>query len=176
MGHDRWRIFELYFYCWYLLSGRQILLLGRPRVGATIDNFTLQDYLGVSHSLERLARPPGDRRRVSRHRVPAGQTLRPAVERARGRVWTEGCRLCRHRLQRAGLAARVGHYARVHKIDFPFLKDVAAKVADQFGRRTPEAFVLDSKVASSITVGSTTSLASATNDRRGETRVGDRAG
>ena len=38
----------------------------------------------------------------------------------------------------------IGHYVRVHKIDFPVLKDTVGKVADQFGAtRTPEAFVLD---------------------------------
>ena len=38
----------------------------------------------------------------------------------------------------------IGHYVRIHKVDFPILKDSAGKVADQFGAtRTPEAFVLD---------------------------------
>jgi peroxiredoxin len=37
-------------------------------------------------------------------------------------------------------------YARLHKIDFPLLKDPGAAVADQFGaRRTPEAYVLDER-------------------------------
>jgi len=38
----------------------------------------------------------------------------------------------------------MAHYARVHKIDFPLLKDPGNKVADQFGAaRTPEVFLLD---------------------------------
>ncbi len=38
----------------------------------------------------------------------------------------------------------IAHYARVHKIDFPMLKDSAGAVADLFGaERTPAAFVLD---------------------------------
>ena len=38
----------------------------------------------------------------------------------------------------------LAHFARVHKIEFPVLKDPANHVADQFGaERTPEVFVLD---------------------------------
>ena len=40
--------------------------------------------------------------------------------------------------------AEMAHYARVSKIEFPFLKDPANSVADLFGAlRTPEVFVLD---------------------------------
>ena len=40
--------------------------------------------------------------------------------------------------------AELAHYARLHKIDFPLLKDVNNVIADQFGAiRTPEMFVLD---------------------------------
>ena len=40
--------------------------------------------------------------------------------------------------------AEMGQHARVSKIEFPFLKDPANAVADQFGAvRTPEVFVLD---------------------------------
>ncbi|MEX0612340.1 MAG: hypothetical protein WD738_00310 [Pirellulales bacterium] len=38
----------------------------------------------------------------------------------------------------------IGHYARLHKITFPLLKDAGNKIADEFGaRRITEAFVLD---------------------------------
>jgi mono/diheme cytochrome c family protein len=38
----------------------------------------------------------------------------------------------------------IAHYARIHKIAFPILKDVGNVVADRFGaERTPEVFVLD---------------------------------
>ncbi|HEU0067818.1 MAG TPA: redoxin domain-containing protein, partial [Nitrospiraceae bacterium] len=38
----------------------------------------------------------------------------------------------------------LAHFARVHKIEFPLLKDPGNRVADQFGaERTPEVFVLD---------------------------------
>jgi peroxiredoxin/mono/diheme cytochrome c family protein len=40
----------------------------------------------------------------------------------------------------------IAHYARVHAIEFPLLKDVGNVIADQFGaERTPEVFVLDQK-------------------------------
>jgi peroxiredoxin len=40
--------------------------------------------------------------------------------------------------------AEIAHYAKLHKIEFPILKDAGNVVADQFGAtRTPEAFVLD---------------------------------
>src|SRR5262249_4687977 len=39
----------------------------------------------------------------------------------------------------------INHFARLHDISFPILKDVANVLADQMGAvRTPEAFVLDS--------------------------------
>ncbi|MEX0610548.1 MAG: redoxin domain-containing protein [Pirellulales bacterium] len=40
----------------------------------------------------------------------------------------------------------IAHYARVHKIDFPLLKDPYQRVADLFGAtRTPTAFLLDAR-------------------------------
>ncbi|MCC7084124.1 MAG: redoxin domain-containing protein [Pirellulales bacterium] len=40
--------------------------------------------------------------------------------------------------------ADIAHYARLHKIDFPLLKDPGNKIADRFdAQRTPEAFLLD---------------------------------
>ncbi len=38
----------------------------------------------------------------------------------------------------------IGHYARLHHIDFPLLRDTGNTIADKFGAiRTPEVFVLD---------------------------------
>jgi peroxiredoxin/mono/diheme cytochrome c family protein len=38
----------------------------------------------------------------------------------------------------------LAHYARIHEIEFPVLKDVGNEIADKLGaRRTPEVFVLD---------------------------------
>ena len=40
--------------------------------------------------------------------------------------------------------AEIEHFARVHKIGFPILRDPGARVADELGaRRTPEVFLLD---------------------------------
>ena len=39
---------------------------------------------------------------------------------------------------------KIAAFAQQHEIDFPILKDLENKVADQFGaERTPEVFVLD---------------------------------
>lgn len=113
-------------------------------IGRRIENFRLQDYLGSDHEL----------REWSRHDILVVAFLGTECPLAK----LYGQRLAE--LAREYGARNVGfigidsnqqdslsemaQYARRHKIEFPFLKDPANAVADQFGAvRTPEVFVLD---------------------------------
>ena len=116
------------------------------QVGATIDNFTLQDYLGASHSLEDLREHKAIVVVFLGTECPLAKLYGPRLNELAAEYGPKSVAFVGVDSNEQDSLLEIGHYARVHKIDFPLLKDVAAKVADQFGAtRTPEAFVLDPK-------------------------------
>jgi peroxiredoxin len=117
---------------------------GESRVAVKIDDFTLQDNLGATHSLSEW----GDKQAVvvvflgtecplaKLYGARLGEMERDFRERGVAFVGIDA--------NSQDSLLEIGHYARTHKIEFPILKDTTAAVADQFGAtRTPEAFVLD---------------------------------
>ena len=113
-------------------------------IGKTIQNFTLADHLGTKHSLADWS----DKKAVV---VVFLGTECPLAKLYATRL-TELNQLYKDKsVQFVGVNANrqdtlreIGHYVRVHKVDFPLLKDAGNQVADQFGaQRTPEAFLLD---------------------------------
>ena len=113
-------------------------------VGKSVEDFTLPDYLGTKHSLSEW----GAKRAVV---VVFLGTECPLAKLYANRLVDLATRYEDQSVQIVGINANshdtlleIGHYARVHKINFPLLKDVGNRVADQFGaERTPEAFLLD---------------------------------
>ena len=116
---------------------------GESSVATKIGDFTLQDYLGAKHSLSGF----GDKRAVV---VVFLGTECPLAKLYGGRLGDMERDYRDRGIAFVGIDAnsqdsllKIGHYARVHKIDFPILKDAKATVADQFGAtRTPEVFVV----------------------------------
>lgn len=115
-------------------------------IGRSIENFSLSDHLGSKHSLDEW----GSSKAVV---VVFLGTDCPLAKLYATRL-VELAELYKDRgVQIVGVNANsqdslleIGHFARVHKIDFPLLKDVGNKIADQFGaKRTPEAFLLDER-------------------------------
>jgi peroxiredoxin len=115
-------------------------------VGTSINDFTLSDHLGTKHALDEWK----DKRAVV---VVFLGTECPLVKLYGGRLAELAERYRDESVQFVGINANshdtlleIGHYVRVHDIDFPMLKDAGNRVADQFGaKRTPEAFLLDEK-------------------------------
>ncbi len=115
-------------------------------IGRSIENFTLSDHLGSKHSLDEWA----SSKAVI---VVFLGTDCPLAKLYATRLVELANHYKDRKVQIVGINANaqdslleIGHFARVHKIDFPLLKDVGNKVADHFGaKRTPEAFLLDEK-------------------------------
>ena len=109
--------------------------------------FSLEDYRGKAWSLEDFRGEQGGRRRLRRHRVPAGGELC-------GRGWQKLAD--EYRGGRRGVLAidanqqdslaELAHFARTHKIEFPAAQGCRQQGGRQFGaERTPEVFVLDAR-------------------------------
>lgn len=113
-------------------------------IGKTVDDFTLSDHLGTKHSLSEWK----EKRAVV---VVFLGTECPLVKLYGSRLVELANRYREKSVQIIGINANghdtlqeIGHYVRVHNVNFPMLKDAGNRVADQFGaKRTPEAYLLD---------------------------------
>lgn len=112
-------------------------------VGKTVANFTLHDFRGRSHSLADYA----DRKAVViaflGTECPLAKLYGPRLQQLAtefgDQIEVVGINANQH-----DSITEVAAYARIHKLDFPILKDVGNKVADAMGaERTPEVFLLD---------------------------------
>ncbi|MBI1899925.1 MAG: redoxin domain-containing protein [Planctomycetia bacterium] len=115
-------------------------------VGKQISAFELEDYLGAKHSLADWK----DKQAVVvvflGTECPLAKMYGPRLADLQKRYAEKGVQIVAIDSNRQDTLAEIAHYARVHKIDFPILKDAGNRVADQFGaERTPEAFLLDEK-------------------------------
>ena len=129
--------------CWFVAGAA---FAAGARVGAKIDEFQLQDHLGTEHSFAEWH----DRRAVVivflGTECPLAKLYGPRLAELDAEYGPQGVAFVGIVSNQQDSLLEIGHYVRVHKIDFPVLKDSAAKVADQFGAtRTPEAFVLDGR-------------------------------
>ena len=127
-----------------IFAGIGALLARDAQVDAKIDDFTLQDYLGAKHSSSEWR----DKRAVVvvflGTECPLAKLYAPRLAELATEFEPKGVAFVGIDSNQQDSLLEIGHYVRVHKIDFPVLKDTAGEVADQFGAtRTPEAFVLD---------------------------------
>ncbi len=114
------------------------------RIGMHIDNFKLQDFRGAEHALDDW----GGRRLVV---VAFMGTECPLAQLYAGRLAELAEKFAPRQVAFVGILSNrqdsieeMEHFARVHAIEFPFLKDVGNQVADQFqAQRTPEIYILD---------------------------------
>jgi peroxiredoxin/mono/diheme cytochrome c family protein len=117
---------------------------GDQATSTKIDDFTLHDHLGAKHSFGEWR----DKKAV----VVVFLGTECPLAKLYGRRLAEIAAVYEPRgVQFVGIDSnvqdtlqKIGQYVRVHKIEFPVLKDPAHEVADRFGAtRTPEAFVLN---------------------------------
>lgn len=113
-------------------------------VGSQIDGFTLDDFLGAKHSLSDWQ---GRRATVVVFlgtECPLAKLYGQRLVEIAAKYEPQGVQFVGINSNRQDTLAEIAHYARVHKIEFPLLKDPACRVADQFGAtRTPEVILLD---------------------------------
>ncbi len=113
-------------------------------LGKTIESFQLRDYLGAEHALDDWR----DKQAVvvvfTGAECPLAKLYGPRLAELAERFKPRGVQFVAIDSNQQDTLAEIAHYARVHKISFPVLKDAGNRVADQFGAiRTPEAFLLD---------------------------------
>jgi peroxiredoxin len=113
-------------------------------VGKTIAPFELPDYLGTPHALADLA----DKKAVVvvflGTECPLAKLYAGRLAELAAKYEPLGVAFLGINANQQDSLAKIAHYARQHKIEFPILKDAGNVVADRFGaQRTPEAFVLD---------------------------------
>jgi thiol-disulfide isomerase/thioredoxin len=116
----------------------------KPSIGRKIENFKLQDFRGAAHELKEWA----DRDIVVvaflGTECPVAKLYGPRLAELARRYEPQQVAFVAIDANQQDTLAEMAQYARVAKIDFPFLKDPANAVADQFvAERTPEVFVLD---------------------------------
>lgn len=113
-------------------------------VGRQIENFTLQDFRGKSWRLHDF----DDARVVAvlflGTECPIVRLYAPRLVELQEKYRDRGVQLLVVNSNQQDSLTELAHFARVHKIEFPVLKDPGNEVADRFGAtRTPEVFVLD---------------------------------
>jgi thiol-disulfide isomerase/thioredoxin len=116
----------------------------KSAIGRKIEHFKLQDFRGAAHELKEWA----DRDIVViaflGTECPVAKLYGPRLPELASRYEAQKVAFVAIDSNQQDTLAEMAQYARVAKIDFPFLKDPANAVADQFGaERTPEVFVLD---------------------------------
>jgi peroxiredoxin len=114
------------------------------RVGRTIENFTLGDVRGKQHSLADF----------KDHKIlvvafigvecPLAKQYAGRLVEIAAKYKDQGVGLIAIDSNQQDSLAKLTHFERTYKIEFPLLKDPGNSVADQFlAERTPEVFVLD---------------------------------
>lgn len=113
-------------------------------IGRQVSDFTLSDYLGAKHSLSDWKEKQAVVVVFLGTECPLVKLYGPRLEEMANAYAEKGVQFVGINSNRQDTLEEIGHYARLHKITFPMLKDAGNKVADEFGAtRTPEAYVLD---------------------------------
>ncbi len=113
-------------------------------IGRVISDFTLQDYRGKSYSLADYDDYEIVVVAFLGTECPLARLYGPRLQELADEFADRGVAFLGIDSNRQDSITELAHYARVHDVRFPLLKDVGNVVADQFGaRRTPEVFVLD---------------------------------
>ncbi len=113
-------------------------------VGKKIENFSAQDFRGKEVSLADFA----DSKQVVvaflGTQCPLAKLYAPRLAELAAEFEKQGVAFIGVDSNRQDSITEFAHYARIHEIEFPLLKDAGNVIADQFGAvRTPEVFLLD---------------------------------
>ena len=115
-------------------------------IGRKIANFTLRDFRGKSHQFDDHKNAKAVVVAFLGTECPLAKLYASRVQELADRYRDKGVAVIAVNSNVQDSVTEIGHYARVHKLNVPMLKDVGNVVADRFGaERTPEVFVLDSK-------------------------------
>jgi peroxiredoxin len=128
-----------------LLGGLLLLACGAFAADSrAISDFSLPDFRGQEHRLAELQ----DKQLVVvaflGTECPLAKLYGPRLAKLAEEYEPRGVAFLGVNPNQQDSLSEIAAYARQHKIEFPLLKDLENKVADQFGAtRTPEVFILD---------------------------------
>ena len=113
-------------------------------LGKQIADFQLQDYLGTKHSLTDWRGKKAVVVAFLGAECPMARLYAPRLAELTAQYESKGVQFVAIDANQQDGLAKIAQFVRTSKIEFPVLKDLGNKVADQFGAmRTPEVFVLD---------------------------------
>lgn len=137
-----------------LLLGTSLVLSGARMVraeaaavlGKSVQNFALKDYRGKEWSLDQFAESKAVVLVFLGTECPLAKLYGPRLAQLAAEFEPLGATFLGVCSNQQDNVTELNHYARVHGIEFPLLKDLGNKVADQVqAQRTPEVFVLDAQ-------------------------------
>ncbi|HUY88064.1 MAG TPA: redoxin domain-containing protein [Pirellulales bacterium] len=137
-----------WFASWLLLLATSAGALGGETpaspLGRSIENFKLQDFRGAWHELDDWSDKQAVVIAFLGVECPLAKLYAPRLVELAEEYGPRGVAVVGIDANQQDSLAEIAHYARIHHVEFPLLKDPGNRVADQFGAvRTPEAFVLD---------------------------------
>ena len=113
-------------------------------IGKKIENFTVRDFRGKQVSLDDFADSKYVVVAFLGTECPLAKLYAPRLAELADEFKDKGVAFVGINSNRQDSITKLDHYARIHKITFPLLKDSGNVIADQFGAvRTPEVFLLD---------------------------------
>ena len=112
-------------------------------LGRQVTPFTLKDFRGKTHSLDDLESPVVVVAFLGTE-CPLAKLYGPRLAKLYEQYESQGVTFLAINANVQDSITEIAAYARTHKIEFPILKDLENRVADQMGaERTPQVFVLD---------------------------------
>src|ERR1043166_4250450 len=118
-----------------------------PAVGTMIDDFTLPDADGASHSLASLKGKNGTVVIFIATKCPVSNAYNDRMEKVFEDYKAKGINVIGINANNTGPAAEVKSHAAEKGLTFTILKDDGNKIADRLGAtRTPEAYALDANM------------------------------
>jgi peroxiredoxin/mono/diheme cytochrome c family protein len=115
-----------------------------PNIGKKVDEFSLKDYRGKSHSLSDLKDSKLVVVAFLGVECPLSKLYAPRLVSLAEQFESKGVAFIAVDPNRHDAVTEMGHYANEHGLTFPFLKDLNNKLADEVGAaRVPEVVLLD---------------------------------
>lgn len=134
-----WLALAMFLACTPLHAAEKTSALGKQ-----IDGFSLQDFRGKQVQLSDLSDSKCVVVAFLGVECPLAKLYAPRLEALAQEYQAKGVTLVGINSNRQDNVTELAHYARVHGVTFPLLKDTGNAVADQFGaERTPQVYVLD---------------------------------
>ncbi len=130
--------------CGWLWQPARVGAAELSRVGHKIDDFSLRDYRGKTHSLGEFAESKLVVVAFLGTDCPLAKLYGRRLAELSRRFADRGVAFIGINANQQDSITEVADHARIHGIAFPVMKDLGNEVADRFGAvRTPEVFVLD---------------------------------